>query len=219
MPDIENPGGFTITSPPSKAFKSTSAAGGQPSSSTNADHENPPNPYLELAVQKSPDNIVAKWLWQPVPSILSSEIQVRVGGSFVWPPPGIVPTVRTSLAFLVSYLRRSPLFYYLFFSSLLHVSLLLLYQREPFFFLPSFSFPLCLSVFCKYEDFTSVFFSMLSTQLHRPACPTEKPSLDIIRLRPTKQTNEHINNMDNAHNVYLLPRVERKNRPSRKSFS
>lgn len=57
------------------------------------------NPYLELAVQKSPDNVVAKWLWQPIPSILSSSaLQVRVGGSFVWPPPGVVPAVRAHLA-------------------------------------------------------------------------------------------------------------------------
>ncbi|KUJ21464.1 ferredoxin reductase-like protein [Mollisia scopiformis] len=65
-PSIPKAGGFTITSPPSL-------------------------PYLELAVQKSPENPPAAWLWQAVPSILNAELQVRVGGSFVWPPPrGVV---------------------------------------------------------------------------------------------------------------------------------
>lgn len=54
-------------------------------------------PYLELAVQKSPENVVARWLWQPVDAILSSELYVRVGGSFVWPPPGVLPTVGSTL--------------------------------------------------------------------------------------------------------------------------
>lgn len=43
-------------------------------------------PYLELAVQKSP-NAPAAWLWRPESEILGSEVEVRVGGSFVWPPP------------------------------------------------------------------------------------------------------------------------------------
>lgn len=77
-------GGFTLTSPPSKAVLPRSA-------------------YLELAVQNSPTNPAAAWLWdQPVDddddddenedrSLVERkpEIQVRVGGSFVWPPPGI----------------------------------------------------------------------------------------------------------------------------------
>jgi hypothetical protein len=46
-------------------------------------------PYVELAVQKSPDNPVAAWLWQPAKEIQGKELAVRVGGSFVWPPPGI----------------------------------------------------------------------------------------------------------------------------------
>jgi hypothetical protein len=46
-------------------------------------------PYVELAVMKSPDNPSAVWLWQPVEHIIGKELKVRVGGSFVWPPPGI----------------------------------------------------------------------------------------------------------------------------------
>ncbi|KAK6211879.1 hypothetical protein LQW54_005580 [Pestalotiopsis sp. IQ-011] len=72
VPGISRAGGFTITSPPSLALQSE-----QPG-------------YLELAVQKSPGNPPAAWLWQDPPaSLLGSDLQVRVGGSFVWPPPGL----------------------------------------------------------------------------------------------------------------------------------
>jgi NAD(P)H-flavin reductase len=67
VPGIHKAGGFTITSPPS--------------------HLPPPTNYLELAIQKSPLNPPAAWLWQNPESILGTELQVRVGGSFVWPPP------------------------------------------------------------------------------------------------------------------------------------
>ncbi|KAF4785262.1 hypothetical protein HER10_EVM0004380 [Colletotrichum scovillei] len=80
VPGVPKAGGFTLTSPPSKAVLPRSA-------------------YLELAVQKSPANPAAAWLWDQAvdddenecPSQVEKkpEIQVRVGGSFVWPPPGI----------------------------------------------------------------------------------------------------------------------------------
>lgn len=39
-------------------------------------------------MQKSPGNPPAAWLWQDPPSsILGQALQIRVGGSFVWPPP------------------------------------------------------------------------------------------------------------------------------------
>lgn len=44
---------------------------------------------MELAVQKSPSNPPAAWLWRPREEILGKELSVRVGGSFVWPPSGI----------------------------------------------------------------------------------------------------------------------------------
>jgi hypothetical protein len=43
--------------------------------------------YLELAIQDSPANEPAAWLWRPREDILGQELVVRVGGSFVWPPP------------------------------------------------------------------------------------------------------------------------------------
>ena len=67
VPGIPKAGGFTITSPPSLLSSSH------------------PNPFLELAIQKSLDNPPAAWLWKPEEEILGSELSVRVGGSFVWP--------------------------------------------------------------------------------------------------------------------------------------
>ena len=69
---MEKAGGFTITSTPSQALLSSTPAGNLP--------------YLELAIQQSPSNPPAAWLWQPPKKILGSELNVRVGGSFTWPP-------------------------------------------------------------------------------------------------------------------------------------
>jgi len=74
VPDTERAGGFTITSSPQEALP-------------RSDPEH--TPYFELAIQKSPDNPSAAWLWQPVEEIQGKEINVRVGGSFVWPPPSV----------------------------------------------------------------------------------------------------------------------------------
>lgn len=74
VPNVEKAGGFTITSSPNEAL-------------TRADPDH--TPYFELAVQKSPDNPPAAWLWQPEEDVLGQEVTVRVGGSFVFPPPGI----------------------------------------------------------------------------------------------------------------------------------
>ncbi|KAL1881156.1 hypothetical protein VTK73DRAFT_4603 [Phialemonium thermophilum] len=82
VPGVPKAGGFTITSPPSKAKPSSEGSPG----------------YLELAIQKSPDNAPAAWLWQPRERVLGSELEVRVGGSFVWPPSGVaVHTLRTAV--------------------------------------------------------------------------------------------------------------------------
>jgi ferredoxin-NADP reductase len=66
VPGLPHAGGFSITSPPS------ALAG--------------PAPYLELAVQYAPSNSHAVFLSRPSLELLSTELQVRVGGSFVWPP-------------------------------------------------------------------------------------------------------------------------------------
>ncbi|MCJ1259047.1 hypothetical protein MMC24_006882 [Lignoscripta atroalba] len=72
---LSEAGGFTITSTPKDA---------EPSRTT------PRNDgYLELAIQKSPKNPPAAWLWRSEEEILGKDLLVRVGGSFVWPPPGV----------------------------------------------------------------------------------------------------------------------------------
>ena len=68
IPGLSQAGGFTITSTPAQA-KGTRESG-----------------YLELAIQKSPRNPAAAWLWQRSNVVVDSELMVRVGGSFVWPP-------------------------------------------------------------------------------------------------------------------------------------
>jgi NAD(P)H-flavin reductase len=40
-----------------------------------------------LAIQISPENPPAAFLWRPVPDILNSTVSFRVGGNFVYPPP------------------------------------------------------------------------------------------------------------------------------------
>ncbi|KAL6712643.1 hypothetical protein ACN47E_000520 [Coniothyrium glycines] len=71
VPNVEKAGGFTITSSPNEALPQS-----------DPEHK----PYFELAIQKSPTNPTASWLWQPEGEIQGKEITVRVGGSFVWPP-------------------------------------------------------------------------------------------------------------------------------------
>lgn len=61
-------GGFTITSPP------------QASSQAQED------PHIELAIQISPDNPPAAFLWRPASEILNSTLSFKVGGNFVYPP-------------------------------------------------------------------------------------------------------------------------------------
>ena len=44
---------------------------------------------MELAVQEAPSNPASAWLWKPQEEILGKELDIRVGGSFVWPPTAI----------------------------------------------------------------------------------------------------------------------------------
>ncbi|MCJ1438356.1 hypothetical protein MMC27_007744 [Xylographa pallens] len=72
VPGLAKAGGFTITSTPRDAEYQPSQDG-----------------YVELAVQDSPKNPPAAWLWRPSSEILGASLLIRVGGSFVWPPPAI----------------------------------------------------------------------------------------------------------------------------------
>lgn len=75
IPGLSQAGGFTITSTPQQAVPSSAKALGH-------------DAFIELAIQKS-RHPPAAWLWQPKARILHALLAVRVGGSFVWPPPGI----------------------------------------------------------------------------------------------------------------------------------
>ncbi|KAL8718082.1 MAG: hypothetical protein Q9225_004738, partial [Loekoesia sp. 1 TL-2023] len=92
LPGIRQAGGFTITSTPQNAQYSPGKTG-----------------YIELAVQKSPNNPPAAWLWRPEAEILGSGINVRVGGSFVWPPPDVDALSITRLVFVAGGVGINPL--------------------------------------------------------------------------------------------------------------
>ncbi|KAF9775067.1 hypothetical protein IL306_006892 [Fusarium sp. DS 682] len=90
VPGNPKPGGFTLTSTPRAAA-------------------NPGSPYLELAVQQSPENPPAAWLWQPPSKITGSKLQVRVGGSFVFPPAEIPLSEISRVVFVAGGVGINPL--------------------------------------------------------------------------------------------------------------
>jgi NAD(P)H-flavin reductase len=51
-----------------------------------------------------------QWLWQtPATKIIGSELQVRVGGSFVWPPPGVMVSTLRKVVFVAGGVGVNPL--------------------------------------------------------------------------------------------------------------
>ncbi|EKG18272.1 Oxidoreductase FAD/NAD(P)-binding protein [Macrophomina phaseolina MS6] len=104
LPGIEQAGGFTITSAPAHADKmkpDSIAFLGIDRRAVEQDNI-ALRPYLELAVQQSP-NKPAAWLWRPKSDILGSIVDVRVGGSFVWPPPAsAIPTQQIQKAVFIA---------------------------------------------------------------------------------------------------------------------
>ncbi|KAI1079256.1 NADH-cytochrome b-5 reductase [Whalleya microplaca] len=101
VPGIAKAGGYTITSTPSAAR----APDTSPSSSKETGER---EPYLELAVQKSPD-APAAWLWRHPDEITYAELGVRVGGGFVWPPPGINVRALRRVVFVAGGVGVNPL--------------------------------------------------------------------------------------------------------------
>ncbi|KAJ5296024.1 hypothetical protein PENANT_c021G09868 [Penicillium antarcticum] len=92
IPSIAKAGGFTITSTPADAQvlpspEASTAPAEEPLASSINFQGRPP--YVELAVQDSPGNPAAAWLWRPKEDILGKELSIRVGGSFTWPPTGV----------------------------------------------------------------------------------------------------------------------------------
>ncbi|KAI9681321.1 MAG: hypothetical protein M1817_002604 [Caeruleum heppii] len=98
VPGVPRAGGFTITSIPRDAQPITSST----------DHSQR-EPFLELAVQRSPRNPPAAWLWQPREHILGGRLLVRVGGSFTWPPPDIDSKAITRAVFVAGGVGINPL--------------------------------------------------------------------------------------------------------------
>jgi hypothetical protein len=98
VPGISKPGGFTITSPPSKALEQPRGA---------VDDES--RAFVELAIQTSPDNPPAAWFWQPAPTIIGSTIRLRVGGSFVFPPPLLDMSSIKHMVFIAGGVGINPL--------------------------------------------------------------------------------------------------------------
>ncbi|KAJ5496078.1 hypothetical protein N7539_001194 [Penicillium diatomitis] len=91
IPSISTAGGFTITSTPADARVLPSLD----SPIDPPDGENPElsvsesrgrEPFVELAVQEAQANPPAAWLWKPLEEILGKPLNIRVGGSFTWPP-------------------------------------------------------------------------------------------------------------------------------------
>lgn len=90
MPTVPKAGGFTITSSPKQA-------------------DGPASPSMELAIQNAPGNQPAEWLWGSADKILGSELQVRVGGSFVFPPPLIPVDKIRKVVFVAGGVGINPL--------------------------------------------------------------------------------------------------------------
>ncbi|KAF2202600.1 hypothetical protein GQ43DRAFT_368808 [Delitschia confertaspora ATCC 74209] len=101
VPGIEKAGGFTLTSTPREALPE--------SADVSLTSENARVPYLELAVQDSPSNPPAAWLWQTPQKVLGTTLTVRVGGSFVWPPPKLDLSEVKRVVFIAGGVGVNPL--------------------------------------------------------------------------------------------------------------
>ncbi|KAJ9355760.1 hypothetical protein DTO027B9_3914 [Paecilomyces variotii] len=114
IPSISHAGGFTITSTPADAHLLPSPE--PPTESLSIEEEDLPpvrstgrTPYVELAVQNAPSNPAAAWLWRPKKEILGKELNVRVGGSFIWPPAGFNTKDIRNVVFIAGGVGINPL--------------------------------------------------------------------------------------------------------------
>ncbi|CAG7979114.1 unnamed protein product [Penicillium nalgiovense] len=113
IPSIAQAGGFTITSTPADAEvlpppeASIDSLAGEALGPSSESQGRPP--YVELAVQDSASNPSAAWLWRPKEEILGKELNIRVGGSFVWPPTGISINDVKNVVFVAGGVGINPL--------------------------------------------------------------------------------------------------------------
>ena len=98
IPGLSKAGGFTITSIPRDA---------EPVAEDRSNEDG--RPYLELAIQDSPSNPPAAWLWRPSDEILGARLVVRVGGSFVYPPLGVPAQLVKRLVIVAGGVGINPL--------------------------------------------------------------------------------------------------------------
>ncbi|GLI76487.1 hypothetical protein PoHVEF18_004760 [Penicillium ochrochloron] len=113
IPNIPTAGGFTITSTPADAQALPSPEPpGEPLLGEEAGSSIPcqgREPYVELAVQDSPSNPPAAWLWKPKEQIIGKEVNIRVGGSFVWPPTRVDRGQVKNVVFIAGGVGINPL--------------------------------------------------------------------------------------------------------------
>ncbi|RDK38532.1 hypothetical protein M752DRAFT_269584 [Aspergillus phoenicis ATCC 13157] len=115
IPSIPNAGGFSITSTPADAQVLPSLE--SPAEAITTDETDVPPidprgrpPYVELAVQYAPSNPASAWLWRPADEILGTELSIRVGGSFVWPPSSNVDLTKVrNVVFVAGGVGINPL--------------------------------------------------------------------------------------------------------------
>ncbi|GKZ29217.1 hypothetical protein AbraIFM66950_003830 [Aspergillus brasiliensis] len=115
IPSISNAGGFSITSTPADAQVLPSLE--FPAEAITTDETDVPPidprgrpPYVELAVQYAPSNPASAWLWRPADQILGTELSIRVGGSFVWPPSSGVDLAKVqNIVFVAGGVGINPL--------------------------------------------------------------------------------------------------------------
>ncbi|KAL8739846.1 MAG: hypothetical protein Q9190_007391 [Brigantiaea leucoxantha] len=172
---LQQAGGFTITSAPKEAQPGTGSETGSRDG------------YLELAVQKSPRNPPAAWLWRPETEILGCDLHVRVGGSFVWPPPGLDPTSITRAVFVAGGVGINPL---VSISSHLHQNPEL--RPSVLNFLYTTRHP-------SSKDLSSVlFFSRLNSQFDGGSSPSRTLQLFLTRL-PDNTKDRLLHSADDAN--------------------
>ncbi|KAK4104769.1 hypothetical protein N658DRAFT_521358 [Parathielavia hyrcaniae] len=121
--NVPKPGGFTITSSPTLALPPTSQRNPTTTSLSSffspgpGPGPGPTQPYIELAIQCSPHNPPAAYLFLPAAQLLHTPVQVRIGGSFVFPPPPpshpashtITPGTLRKLVFVAGGMGINPL--------------------------------------------------------------------------------------------------------------
>ncbi|KAK4127431.1 hypothetical protein N657DRAFT_661557 [Parathielavia appendiculata] len=109
--NVPGPGGFTITSCPTLAYIPSAC----PTSWDPSSGPTQPYRYIELAIQFSPQNPPAAYLFLPSPQLLHTHVRVRIGGSFVFPPlssylaSNVAPGALRKLVFVAGGMGINPL--------------------------------------------------------------------------------------------------------------